>query len=212
MYRLQRMYIPLCLLFLCSTMTISNAQQSWKFGVGLGLNQSRFTESLSSQELLQPNLNVAKIGFSTMIRAEKSVTSQLKVAFTPSINFIGASSDFSPITTDYSAVTFTLPAQLHYFPINNLFVGTGPAYSYLTNLSLSVEDMSNDATEFAERHLLELRHSIGYIVKDWVEVSLSYNHSMNALLNAAVTDVNGNPVGDYSIKYNYFQLGIVVRR
>lgn len=188
-------------------------QKSMKYGIGLGMIQSKINQTIPEGAYpINFNTNVdAKLGLSFFIRAERDLSDKFSMTLSPGFDFLA--SRLFDREINYSAVAIKAPLELHYFPVKNIFIGTGISYNYLLNLTVKTEMESTDVTKRTNtRHLVNLIPSIGYVFNDFLELSLSYNHGLNNLVETELTDINGFELGTYSEKFNYFQLGFVFRK
>jgi len=212
------MQFKLCLkailgLLLLSCLHIEcHAQSNWKFGVGLGINYSELKEQVSStNSLFLSEDDKSQIGFSTFIRVENYFTNKWKVSASPAITFIGSNLQDNT-DSKLESVLVSLPLQIHYELFHNFYLGSGPTIDYLLNLTNEANGIrTNITSQSNNRFLFGLRHSISYVIKDWVEIGLSYNHIESELDNLNVTDIDGNLAGEYSAKFKYFQFSVAVR-
>ena len=218
-------------LFCLSLSNQIEAQSNWKFGIGFGLNYSDLLEKISPEASLViigsdiPEANplvpigsdakgrmTPQLGFSTFVRAENHFAQKWKLSTSPAISFLGSKYRESSVAK-LENVMINLPLLIEYEMFNNFYLGTGPTLDYLVNMT-NVNDNGdrNDITSQSDnRYFFGLRHSMSYVIKDWVEIGLSYNHMMTKLYDLNITDLNGSPAGSYSAKINYLQFAIVVR-
>ena len=203
---------PIVLIMACLSISQISAQTSWKFGIGGGLNYSKFNENISAEDFQSTvTFDDSYLGFTLSTRAQKTISKELSLAISPSINFLSAGSEEMDVR--FNAVNISFPVQLHLNVFDKFYIGTGPSYGFLANINVTEEGMKYDVTPFVDnRHGLELKHSIGYVIDDWVDVSLSFNHAVTPIYDTEFSDFNGNVVGTYTSRFQYIQLGFVVRR
>jgi len=196
-----------------SSFAQETAPKKMKYGVGMGLNYSKYNSTFSYMEVSEPSIQDFEpiLGFSLLCSAERTLTDRFKATLRPEIAFVGTGVE--GVEGNLTNVNVLLPISLHARLVDQFYIHGGAGIEYLAGISAGRNGNSELLNEWIDHRWVPSVHGgVSYVVSDLVDIGIKYNYGLRSILEFVSTDSTGEPIGALNYKSSYFQFSVILRQ